>query len=321
MPKSYSTDLRWRVVWLLVFLKMSTQEVSRLLLVSTRTVQRYCQKFMATGDLEPQQHRNGPQRILTDFEELTLVNLVLTRPGIYLYELQRELLMTTGTEVDCWTICRLFKRLGITRQKIKRIALQRSEEKRGEFMAEMMMYDTSMLLWVDETGCDRRKLVRDYGYGIRGIPPRDRTLKLSGKRYSVIAAISKDGVEDIYIQEGNVNGAVFLDFIRRCLIPVLMPFNGHNPKSIVIMDNASVHKGARVQELINEVGALLRFLPAYSPDLNPIEEVFAEVKGYLKANDGVFKATSSPKTLINLAFSSVPKDNCVSYIQHSGYSD
>ena len=181
------------------------------------------------------------------------------------------------------------------------------------------MYDSSMLLWVDETGCDRRKLVRDHGYGIRGIPSRDHTLKLSGKRYSVTAAMSKDGVEDIYIQEGIVNGAIFLDFIRRCLIPVLMPFKGHNPISIVIMDYVSVHKGARVQELTNGVGALLRFLPAYSPDLNPIEEVFAEVKGYLKAN-GVFKATSSPKTLINLVFSSVPKDNCVSYIHHSGYS-
>ena len=136
----------------------------------------------------------------------------------------------------------------------------------------------------------------------------------------MIAAMSTDGVEDIYIQEGNVNGAVFLDFICRCLIPVLMPFNGHNPKSIIIMDNASVHKGARVQELINEFGALVRFLPPYSPDLNPIE-VFAEVKGYLTANDGDFKATSSPKTLISLAFSSVPKDNCVSYIHHSGYFD
>ena len=56
-----------------------------------------------------------------------------------------------------------------------------------------------------------------------------------------------------------------------------MPFNGHNPKSIVVMDNASVHKGVRVQEVINEVSALLRFLPPYSPDLNPIEEMFAEV--------------------------------------------
>ena len=165
MPKSYSTDLRWRVVWLHVFMKKSAQEVSQLLLVSTRTVQRYCQKFLSTGGFEPQQHRNGPRSILSDYDELTLVNLVLTRPGIYLYELQRELLMTTGTEADCSTICRLFKRLGITRQKIKHIALQRSEEKRGEFMAEMMMYDSSMLVWCDESGCERRKLIRDRGYG------------------------------------------------------------------------------------------------------------------------------------------------------------
>ena len=91
--------------------------------------------------------------------------------------------------------------------------------------------------------------------------------------------MSTDGVGDIYIQEGNINGDTFLDFVCRCLIQVVMPFNGHNPKFIVILDNTSVHKGARIQELINEVGALLRFLPAYSPDLNPTEEVFAEVKG------------------------------------------
>ena len=99
-------------------------------------------------------------------------------------------------------------------------------------------------------------LFMTMGMALEGSLP-EITLKLSRKRYSMIAAKSNDGVEDIYIQERNVNGAVFLDFIRRCLIPVLMPFNGHNPKSIVIVDNASVHKGARVQELINEVGALI----------------------------------------------------------------
>jgi len=72
---------------------------------------------MSTGDVIPQDHRNGPVRLLSDFEELTLVNLVLTNPGIYLHELQHKLIMTTGIEVDCSTICRTFKRLGITRQR------------------------------------------------------------------------------------------------------------------------------------------------------------------------------------------------------------
>ena len=214
MPKLYSTDLRWRVVWLHVFLKKSIDEVATLLFISSRTVNRYVARFLNTGDVIPQDHRNGPARLLTDYDELTLVNLVLTNPGIYLHELQHKLMMTTGTEVDCFTICRTLKRLGITRQKIRHVAMQRNEESRGKFMTEMATYEPEMFLWIDETGCDRQKLIRDYGYGIRGIPPIDHTLKLSGKRYLVIAVMSTDGVEDIYIHEGSMNGEIFLDFIR-----------------------------------------------------------------------------------------------------------
>ena len=104
MPKSYSTDLRWHVVWLHVFLKESIAEVATLLFISSRTVHRYVAKLLNAGDVIPQDHRNGPARLLTDFDERTLVNLVLTNPGIYLHELQHKL-MTTATEVDCSTIC------------------------------------------------------------------------------------------------------------------------------------------------------------------------------------------------------------------------
>jgi len=135
MPKSYSTDLCWHIVWLHVFLKKSIDEVATLLFISSRTVHRYIDKFMSTGDVIPQDHRNGPVR-LSDLEELTLVNLVLTNPGIYLHKLQHRLIMTTCTEVDCYTICCTFKRLGLTRQKIRHVAMQRNEESRGKFMAE-----------------------------------------------------------------------------------------------------------------------------------------------------------------------------------------
>ena len=76
---------------------MSTQEVSWLLLVSICTVQRYCQKFMATGDLEPPQHGNGPQQILSDFYELTLVDL--------------SVLIAMRAIDDNWCISRLFNQL------------------------------------------------------------------------------------------------------------------------------------------------------------------------------------------------------------------
>ena len=156
------------------------------------------------------------------------------------------------------------------------MSLQRSEVKRAEFWAEISAFEPSMMLWVDESGCDRRNALRKYGYGIRGQPPQEHTLILRGKRYSAIGILSTEGVEDVYITDGTVDGDKFLEFVRQNLLPLLMPFNGQNPNSIVILDNASIHHVDQVVELITSVGALIRFLPPYSPDMNPIDQaVFA----------------------------------------------
>ena len=178
-------------------------------------------------------------------------------------------------------------RLGTTRQRIKRVSLQRSEVKRAEFWAEISAFEPSMMLWIDETGCDRRNALRKYGYDIRGQPPQEHTLILRGKRHSAIGILSTEGVEDVYITDGTVDGDKFLEFVRQNLLPFLMPFNGQNPNFIVILDNASsVHHVDQVVELITSVRALVRFLPPYSPDMNPIKELFTEQ--YLQANHSLF---------------------------------
>ena len=107
------------------------------------------------------------------------------------------------------------------------------------------------MLWVDETGCDRRNALQEYGYGIRERPPQEHT----------IGILSTEGVEDVYITDGTVDGDKFLEFVRQNLLPLLMPFNGQNPNSIVILDNASIHHVDQVVELITSVGALIRFPP------------------------------------------------------------
>ena len=68
------------------------------------------------------------------------------------------------------------------------------------------------------------------------------------------------------------------------MLPILLPFDGNNPRSVVVMDNASIHHLPRVQEIITGVGARLAFLSPYSPDLMPLEEVFAQVKQLLRAS-------------------------------------
>ena len=114
-----------------------------------------------------------------------------------------------------------------------------------------------------------------------------------------------------------MNGEVFLEFVRKSLLPILMPFDGLNKHSVVILDNASIHHVDCVVETILSIGALVRFLPAYSPDMNPIEEVFSEVKQYMQANGNLFQATS-PRTMILTAFASVSVANCNAYITHAG---
>ena len=78
-------------------------------------------------------------------------------------------------------------------------------------MADISTYDPRIFVWLDETGCDRRNTLRKYGYSLRGIPICDHCLLVRGKRYSAIPVVSMDGIHDVYITEGTVNGEKFAE--------------------------------------------------------------------------------------------------------------
>ena len=87
-------------------------------------------------------------------------------------------------------------------------------------------------------------------YSIRGIPLCNQHLLVRGTPYSAIPVVSTAGVHDVYLAEGNINGERFTQFVESCLLPILNPFNGVNQRSVVIMDNASIHHVDTVQDLI-----------------------------------------------------------------------
>ena len=78
-----------------------------------------------------------------------------------------------------------------------------------------------------------------------------------------------------------MNGDRFVQFVKDCLVQHLMPFNGVNPRSVVIMDNASIHHGQDL--IVTQAGAKLCFLPPYSPDLMPVEGLFSQAKSIMKS--------------------------------------
>ena len=86
------------------------------------------------------------------------------------------------------------------------------------------------------------------------------------------------------------------------------------------MDNASIHHTDKVVSTILATGAMLRFLPAYSPDLNPLEESFAKVKAFLKASEVTYDTTSSPRLVLTMAFNTISQTDCHGYITHAGYT-
>ncbi len=115
-------------------------------------------------------------------------------------------------------------------------------------------------------------LIARMPYSIRGYPARIAKLLINGKRYSAIGIMSTTALLDCYIVEGTSDRDVFYSFVQSSLLQHLMPFNGQNPNSIVIIDNCLIH------HVPQSVGALIIFLLPYSPHLMPIEECFSKVK-------------------------------------------
>jgi transposase len=126
-----------------------------------------------------------------------------------------------------------------------------------------------------------------------------------------IAALRRDGIAAPCLFDGPINGEVFLAWVRQVLVPTL------KPGEIVIMDNLGSHRGKAVRGAIRAAGAKLLFLPKYSPDLNPIEQVFSKLKHLLRkaqarSYDAVLAAIGA------LLKSYAPKE-CANYLANCGY--
>lgn len=127
-----------------------------------------------------------------------------------------------------------------------------------------------------------------------------------------LAALRRDRVTAPCVFDGPINGASFLAYVEQVLVPIL------RPGDIVIMDNLGSHKGKAVRIAIRAAGARLFFLPPYSPDLNPIEQVFAKLKTLLrKADERTVTDTWQRIGAILPAFTSA---ECANYIANAGYA-
>ena len=317
---AYDEDLRWRMVYQRHALKYTYQRIASNLNVDISTVWRTVQLFINTGNVSKKRYNkdNLPRKI-NESILFVILQVVLERPGVYLREIQSHVEYLTGTRVSTSTVCQSLHHQGFSRTRMKLVAKQRDEALRATYAAEMSVYDPGLFVFLDETGCDRRNALKRRGYNWRGKPATSHKLLVRGERLNTIACISMEGVLECSTVTGTVDGNNFYTFVHSKLLPLLMPFNGSNPHSVVIMDNASIHHIDGIVDMIISIGALVIFLPPYSPDYNPIEEAFSKVKTLIKAYESDLEMNHMDMMDIVLtAFSHITKQDCQHWIEHCG---
>ncbi len=166
------------------------------------------------------------------------------------------------------------------------------------------------LVFIDETWA-KTNMTRTHGRSRRGQRLRAKVPQGRWQTLTFLAALRHDRIDAPCVIDGPINGRPFLAYVEQLLVPTL------SAGDIVIMDNLGSHKSMAVRRAIRAAGAKLLFLPPYSPDLNPIEQVFAKLKTLLrKAEERTVEATWKRIGSLLHCFTAA---ECANYLVNSGY--
>jgi transposase len=150
-----------------------------------------------------------------------------------------------------------------------------------------------------------------HGWGPRGQRVIGKAPFGRWKTMTFIAALGLGGIKAPCLFGGPINGEVFLAWVRQSLVPTL------KPGKVVIMDNLGSHRGKAVRRAIRDAGAKLLFLPKYSPDLNPIEQVFSKLKHLLRKTQA--PSYDAVLAAIGETIGTFTAQQCSYYLQNCGY--
>ena len=182
--------------------------------------------------------------------------------------------------------------------------------KRERWKRHQHRVDPSRLVFIDETWA-KTNMTRTHGRALRGQRLVAAVPHARWTTMTFLAALRADGITAPGVFDGAINGCLFLAWVEQCLAPTL------RPGDIVVLDNLGSHKGIEVRRAIRAAGAHLLFLPPYSPDLNPIEMVFAKLKTLLRKADE--RSIAAVWQRIGSLLNQFSPNECANYIRHAGY--
>jgi transposase len=182
--------------------------------------------------------------------------------------------------------------------------------RRAQWRDYQRRIDPARLVFIDETWTKTNMAP------LRGWAPRGQRLRAKvpyGHRNTMtfVAALRHDRIEAPWLLDQPMNADRFLLYVQKLLVPTL------RPSDIVVVDNLQSHKRADIRQAIRHAGAKLFFLPKYSPDLNPIEQVFAKLKHLLRKAEA--RSQIAVSRTIGTLLSTYSTEECANYFRNSGY--
>ncbi len=276
--------------------------------VPKTTIYRWWKHYNDYGEVQEitRRHAVRSRRKLIPPVHLQVVKGLLTRdPRLYVDEIQEALDRVVGVRYSLKSIANAIKRpparggLGYTQRVLEERAAQASEEEQHLYRCCISSVPRpEMLVFIDETHKSRKDARRRRGWGPIGKAIISKLLFNSSDRenYTLIGAVDiggfiksachvvfrKHNSSDMEPTRGSVDGDRFVAYVEEILVPELGRYEHNEPRSVVVLDNASIHKDPRVVELIEEAGARVIWTAPYSPWLNPIEHCFASYKRRLQ---------------------------------------
>ena len=229
----------------------------------------------------PYQSTPGPRRKITRAAKESLLFYFDNFPWLYQCELVVFLQEEWDIKVSQPTVSRLLAEWRISKKQGQRVGPQ-NECLRLAWQADMKtLFTAEMLVFIDESLFKEQTGWRCLAYAPIGDPARWRANQRRGATHSILPALTTDGyLPCTGIKRGFFNADQFIEWLTNSLLPFCNPFPG--PRSVLCLDNLSTHHDPRVEQLINEKGMLIRYLPPYSPEYSPIELSFNVLKSWMR---------------------------------------
>ena len=279
MAPNLSTSKHEKLQKLILAGILQDVEIAEEVPCSVRTVVSVRSNLKIFGSTKAPSNGCGRPPSIPEHMAMALLEHLIIKQHLYSDEMADFFWDHFEAAVSTDSIYRILRKKKWSNKTVRRIAQERCPELRSACRKELSEYFTFQLLFVDESGADQKNGFRRTGWAPLGVTPQQTARLQRGERHQILPAYSQDGVVYARVFTGSTDTLVFEEYIQE-LLKHCNPYPGKN--SVIVMDNAPIHQSARIDELCEQAGVKRVFLSPYSPDLNPVEGFFAQLKRYVR---------------------------------------